>query len=118
MPKPLALDEEAHGAPLTRLGLSTRAARVFAILLRGGGHLIADLGEATGLSRQDAGEGARELETRGLARAENVTTGGRPSKRYHLAADARGALHALCEARRVVLRAEIAALDALEDRLR
>lgn len=113
MTKPLDAREEELAALLARAGLSARPARVFAALARGRALTATELAEAGAMSRQEAGDAARELELAGLVRVEKVSTGGRPAHRYHLA---REGLAPFLEARRAQLRAELAALDALSAR--
>jgi len=108
VPKPLDPDEERLAALLARCGLSPRAARVHAALARGDAQTAPELAAATGLARQDAAEGARELEAAGLARVEKVASGGRPALRYHALREGLGALVAR---RRAQLQEELAALD-------
>lgn len=113
MAKPLDGDEETLGGLLARAGVGVAAARVFAALARGGGHTATELAEVTGLTRQEAGDAARELVHRELARVEKVPTGGRPTNRYHVAG---GGLQELVDARRQIIREELDALDQLERR--
>jgi len=113
MAKALTADEEELAGLVARAGLGVAAARTFAALARGGGHGATEIAAVTGHTRQEAGDAARDLELRGLARVERVPSGGRPAHRYHLE---KGALRSLVEARRAALRAELAALDALERR--
>lgn len=113
MVKPLERDEEELAGLLARCGLTVRAARAYAALARGGGHTASDIAAATGLARQDAGEGARELEAAALARVEKVASGGRPALRYHAKEEG---LAALVAKRRAEIAQELTALDALSGR--
>lgn len=122
--KPLDTSEDRLAALLERCGLARAQARVLAALARGGGATAPELAGATGLSRQQAGEAAGALADAGLAHVETVATGGRPSKRYHVArpapversASAAGPWRALVAGRRAALAQESAALDELEAR--
>lgn len=113
MAKPLDREEEDLARLLARCGLTPRAARAYAALSRGGGHTATDLAAVTGLSRQDAGDAARELEAMALARAEKVASGGRPALRYHVLDEG---LARLVARRRAEIAEELAALDRLERR--
>lgn len=115
--KPLEPEEDALAALLERASLPRQDARVFVALARGGSHSATDLAAATGLTRQAAGDAANALELAGYVRTEHVASGGRPSKRYHLAST-REALDRLIARRRAALAEELAALDALAARVR